>query len=295
MGAGHPECPDRVRVIDQSLRQNGLLQSLDSKLAPKASDEQILRVHSAEHLLGLRAVSPKVGYAALDPDTTMNPHTLEAALFACGAGASAVDQILAGNAVRAFCNVRPPGHHAQRNRAMGFCFFNSIAVAAAHALAGGLERVCMIDFDVHHGNGTEDIFANDERVLMLSTFQTRLYPFSGDHPLGKNMMHCPLTSGSDGQALREAVLQHWWPAIESFKPQMIFVSAGFDAHQADQLASIQWNDQDYVWVTEQIVKMADQFAQGRIVSMLEGGYDLNALARCASLHVAGLCQPAVVI
>lgn len=291
MGPGHPECPDRVAAIADRLLIKGLLDCMDRFDAPAATAEQIGRAHEAEHLAALRAIAPQHGYASIDPDTTMNPHTLTAALHAAGAAVLATELVVAGGYRRAFCNVRPPGHHAERGKAMGFCFLNNVAIGVRHALEVlGLERVALVDFDVHHGNGSEDILADDQRVLMVSTFQSRLYPFSGETPLGVNMCNVPLSPFSDGGALREAVSQRWLPALDAFRPEAIFVSAGFDAHRDDDISHLGWTDADYGWVTEQLVRVANDCAQGRIVSVLEGGYCLPALGRSVELHVRKLLE-----
>lgn len=286
MDAWHPECPERVTAIADRLLARGVLDFVQSFEAPAASDEQIIRAHSARHLAELRARSPASGLVRLDPDTSMNPHTVRAALHAAGAGVMAVELVMRGEFSRAFCNVRPPGHHAERDHAMGFCFLNNIAIAARHALAEfGLERVAVIDFDVHHGNGTEDILAGDERVLMVSSFQSGLYPFNGEVARGLNMCNVPLPAYSDGRALRAAVDERWLPALLAFDPQLILVSAGFDAHREDELSQIRWADEDYAWVTRRIIEIAQTCCEGRVVSMLEGGYAIPALARCVETHV----------
>jgi acetoin utilization deacetylase AcuC-like enzyme len=206
-----------------------------------------------------------------------------------GAAVLATDLVVQGDCTRAFCNVRPPGHHAERGAAMGFCFFNNVAVGIRHALdVHGLSRVALVDFDVHHGNGSEDIFFDDDRVLMVSTFESRLYPFQGEQARGRNMVNVPLMAYSDGTALRQAVTDTWLPALRAFAPQMIFISAGFDAHRDDEMSHLGWVDGDYAWVTRELVALADELCEGRIVSMLEGGYSLPALARSVELHVRGL-------
>jgi acetoin utilization deacetylase AcuC-like enzyme len=289
MGAGHPECPDRVSTIADRLLMTGLLDSMERFEAPPATAEQLARAHHALHVSELHALAPRDGYARVDPDTTMNPHTLEAALHAAGAAVLATELVVERGYRRAFCNVRPPGHHATRDAAMGFCFFNNVAVGIRHGLdALGLERIALIDFDVHHGNGSEDIFADDDRVLMVSTFQSKLYPFSGESPQARNMCNVPLPAYSDGNALRQAVNERWLPALRAFRPQAIFISAGFDAHRDDDMSHLGWADADYGWVTGQLVRVADEFAEGRIVSVLEGGYCLPALARSVELHVRTL-------
>jgi acetoin utilization deacetylase AcuC-like enzyme len=289
MGAGHPECPDRVAAIADRLLMRGVMDMMESFEAPAATPEQLGRAHDALHVASLRANAPSDGYAQLDPDTAMNPHTLEAALHAAGAAVLATELVAGGRFTRAFCNIRPPGHHAERHAAMGFCFFNNVAVGIRHALDElGIERVALVDFDVHHGNGSEDILAGDERVLMVSTFQSRLYPFNGESPRGPNMRNVPLVPYSDGAAMRRAVTQAWLPALDAFRPQMLFVSAGFDAHREDDISHLGWTDEDYRWVTKALVDVADAHCGGRLVSVLEGGYCLPALARCAELHVRAL-------
>lgn len=287
MGTGHPECPERLDVIHDRLLARGLLDMLVPYDAPAVTHEQLLRAHTAHYVAEVEAVAPSEGYAHLDPDTAMNPWTLDAARHAAGAGVRAVDAIMAGEVESAFCAVRPPGHHATRDATMGFCFYNNVAVAIRHALrVYGAERVALVDFDVHHGNGSEDILAGDDQVLMCSTFQKGLYPFNGETPMGPNMCNMPLAPYSRGDALREAVLEHWVPALDAFKPQMLFISAGFDAHRDDDMASLGWSDADYAWLTARLVEVAAKHANGRIVSMLEGGYCLDALARSVANHVA---------
>ena len=291
MGEGHPECPDRVSVIADRLLMRGVLDFMESFEAPAATPEQLGRAHDALYVAEILAKSPASGYVQIDPDTTMNPHTVNAALHAAGAAVLATELVAQGGVQRAFCNVRPPGHHAERHAAMGFCFFNNVAVGIRHALdVLGLSRIALVDFDVHHGNGSEDIFAGDDRVLMVSTFQSRLYPFNGEEARGPNMCNVPLMPYSDGSALREAVSSHWLPALHAFRPQMIFVSAGFDAHREDDMSHLGWTDADYGWVTQQLVEVAEEHADGRIVSMLEGGYHLAALARSVELHVRTLIE-----
>jgi acetoin utilization deacetylase AcuC-like enzyme len=291
MGDGHPECADRVRVINDRLLACGVLDLLEPVDAPAATQEQLARAHSMLHVLDLEARSPLKGLVALDADTTMGPKTLLAARHAAGAAVHATELVAGGQAQRAFCNLRPPGHHATRDTAMGFCFFNNVAVGIRHALdVLGLERVALIDFDVHHGNGSEDILAGDDRVLMVSTFQTRLYPHSGEHAAGPNILSVPLAPYSRGDALRAAVDDHWLPRLDAFRPQMIFISAGFDAHVEDDMSHLGWTDGDYAWVTRRIVEVANRHAGGRIVSVLEGGYALDALARSVERHVLELLE-----
>lgn len=291
MGAHHPECPARLSAIQDQLIASGLINHVHQAEAPKATRAQLERVHEPGYIDTIEEASPVSGMVHLDPDTAMNRHTLDAALRAAGAGVLATDQVIGRLAENAFCAVRPPGHHAERGRAMGFCIINSVAVAAAHALDHhGLERVAIIDFDVHHGNGTEEIFRDDERVLMVSTFQHPFYPYSGTEGRSERMVNIPLAAYSGGKEFRAAVETHWLPALEAFKPQMLFISAGFDAHREDDLAMLQFVEADYAWVTEKLMAVADRHANGRIVSLLEGGYSLSALGRSAAVHVKGLAR-----
>jgi len=293
MGAGHPECPARLDAITDHLRATGLDVALDFREAPEARPEQLERAHATAYVAGLSDLLGQVRDAGatrhLDPDTVACPQTLQAVLRAAGAAVAATDDVLGGQAQRAFCAVRPPGHHATRDEAMGFCFFNNVAVAARHALdVHGLQRVAIIDFDVHHGNGTEDIIAGDDRVLMVSFFQHPLYPYSGAVPKGTNMVNVPLAPYTRGPAMRQAVEQQWLPALEDFKPQMLFISAGFDAHREDDLGQLGLVEADYEWITQQLVDVAERHAAGRIVSCLEGGYNLGALARSVAAHLRAL-------
>jgi len=286
MGASHPECPGRLRAIDDQLIASGLMNYLRYVEAPLAERVHLERVHAPEYISELESAAPQQGLAHLDPDTAMNPHTLAAALRAAGAGVLATDLVIRGEVEAAFCNVRPPGHHAERARAMGFCLFNNVAVAAAHALeVHGLRRVAIVDFDVHHGNGTEDIFRNDPRVMMVSTFQHPFYPYSGTEGRSSRMVNVPLAAYSGGAAFRGAVEQYWLPALEAYKPQMLFFSAGFDAHRDDDMAMLSLVEADYAWVTKAIKGVAERHAGGRIVSSLEGGYELHALGRSAATHI----------
>ena len=290
MGAGHPECPQRLDAISDHLLATGLDIALEFHDAPQATIEQIERAHSAHYVTEIKDLLEQVQISgetrALDPDTIACPATWAAALRAAGAAVAATDDVLAGRASTAFCSVRPPGHHATRDEAMGFCFFNNVAIAARHALdVHGLSRVAIIDFDVHHGNGTEDIIAGDERVLMCSFFQHPLYPYSGAVPKGTNMVNVPVAPYTRGPAVRETIEAMWMPALERFAPQMIFVSAGFDAHREDDLGQMGLVEADYEWITQRLMEVAQRHAQGRIVSCLEGGYALSALARSVAAHV----------
>jgi acetoin utilization deacetylase AcuC-like enzyme len=250
MGAHHPERPARLSAIEDQLIASGIGQHLARYEAPLATNEQLERVHPTAYVQAIRDIAPTEGTVYLDPDTAMNAYTLRAALRAAGAGVLAVDLVMKGEATTAFCAVRPPGHHACRARAMGFCIFNNVAVAARHALeTHGLERVAVIDFDVHHGNGTEDIFEGDERVLMASTFQHPFYPYCGTEEPAANMVNVPLPAGAGSREFREAVRAAWLPALERFEPQLILFSAGFDAHVEDDMAMLRFSDADYGWVT----------------------------------------------
>jgi acetoin utilization deacetylase AcuC-like enzyme len=289
MGADHPECPERLDAISDHLLAEGLLGLTVPYDAPEATLEQLERAHTARHVTEILAASPTEGYVHVDPDTAMNPHTARAALRAAGAVVLATDLVMKGEVTTAFCAVRPPGHHAMHDAPMGFCFFDNVAVGIRHALNfHGLERVALADFDVHHGNGSEDILASDPRVLMVSTFQKGLYPFLGEVPKGLNMVNVALGAGADGKQLRAAVQEYWLPALDAFRPQFLFISAGFDAHRADDMANLRWVESDYAWVTEQLVRVAARHCGGRIVSVLEGGYNLPALARSVAAHVREL-------
>jgi acetoin utilization deacetylase AcuC-like enzyme len=292
MGAGHPENPERLNAVNEHMKSSGLLAEVRSLEAPLADPKDIKRVHRDGYVDMIFEHAPKEGYVQLDPDTAMNPYSLSAARRAVGAGVLAVDEVMAGRAQNAFCAVRPCGHHATPARPMGFCIFNNIAVAAAYALeAKGLERVAIIDFDVHHGNGTEDAFSPPawrERVMMASFFQHPFYPGSGADNPAPNMFNVPLSAGSDGAAARRALEKTWLPALEDFKPQMILISAGFDAHREDLLGGMALVEEDYAWMTRELMKVAERFCEKRVVSMLEGGYNLAALGRSAVAHVRSL-------
>jgi acetoin utilization deacetylase AcuC-like enzyme len=290
MGKFHPECPERMQAIADAMIASGLQDVVDARTAAPASQEQLLRAHSAVHVASLAQLAElKRDYIAIDPDTILARHSYSAALHAAGACVDAVDAVMSGELRNAFCAVRPPGHHAMHGKAMGFCFFNSIAVGAMHALhAHGLERVAIIDFDVHHGNGTEDIFKGDERVQMLSFFQHPFYPFSGAEQPAANMHNTPLAAYTRGAQVRELVEQEWLPKLRAFRPQMLLISAGFDAHRDDDLGQMGLVEADFAWITEQLMAVAGEVAQSRIVSSLEGGYNLSALARSVVAHVRTL-------
>jgi len=289
MGPGHPEQPARVDAIADRLRAAGMLDFLRQEKAPAATREQLERVHAPEYLDALAAIAPDKGLAHIDADTSMSPGTWEAALRSAGACVLATDLVLSGKARRAFCNTRPPGHHAEHDRAMGFCFFNNIAVGAAHALdAYGLKRVAIVDFDVHFGNGTADIARRDARMMLCSSYQHPLYPGMDPPSRSGVEINCPLPAGSDGEALRRITREDWLPALDEFAPQMLFLSAGFDAAAGDPLAGLQFTPSDYGWLTTELCGWADRNCEGRVVSTLEGGYELGSLAACAGAHIEAL-------
>ncbi|TAL84151.1 MAG: histone deacetylase family protein [Candidimonas sp.] len=293
MGPSHPECPERLDAINDQLLASGVLGFMDERQAVAASRADLLRMHTPQYLDYLRAHSPlgAGAYFALDPDTLMNSHTLDAARLAAGAGLMAVDAIMRGEASTAFCSVRPPGHHARPGLAMGFCIFNNLAVAVAYALDHyALTRVAIIDFDVHHGNGTEEMFAGDDRVLMCSFFQHPFYPYCGVGQAAENMLNIPVAAYTSGASLRQVMSDVWMPRLRAFEPEFIFVSAGFDAHREDDMGQLGMVESDYAWMTQQIVGLADKTAQGRIISFLEGGYNLSALGRSVVAHIKALAK-----
>ena len=290
MGEGHPECPERLDAIEDHLLSTGLGTALDRRDAPVVSLSDLGLAHESGYVTELSDVLQRIAAdgrpRAIDADTIAAAGTWQAVLRAAGAAVAATDAVIDGAIENAFSAVRPPGHHATRAAAMGFCFFNNIAVAARHALdVRGLERVAIVDFDVHHGNGTEDIIANDERVLMVSFFQHPLYPYSGGVPKGTNMVNLPVPPYTRGGEVRELIETQWMPRLEAFRPQMIFISAGFDAHREDDLGQLGLVEADYAWITQRIKAVADRHAGGRIVSSLEGGYNLSALARSVAAHL----------
>ena len=300
MGPGHPECPARLDAIDDRLLVTGVSDALDHREVPLASLTDIELAHDRMHAAALRGLSDRLieeedaggpSHLQVDPDTSMNRHTWKAALRAAGAAVAATEAVLAGEIENAFCCVRPPGHHATRTQAMGFCFFNNVAIAAKYALQRhNLKRVAVVDFDVHHGNGTEDILAGDERALMVGIFQHPFYPFSGDHDPAPNMLNVPVPAYTKGMDIREIVDMVWMPRLEAFKPEMIFISAGFDAHREDDMGQLGMTEQDYAWITMRIKDVARRFANKRIVSCLEGGYVMGPLARSVEAHVRVLAD-----
>jgi acetoin utilization deacetylase AcuC-like enzyme len=295
MGAGHPECPQRLDAISDQLLSSGLDIALEHRDAPLATLEQIERAHSVNYVTQLREFMEQVQATGeprhLDPDTVVGVGTWRAALRSAGAAVAATEAVFRGEVENAFCSTRPPGHHATRDETMGFCFFNNVAIAARHALdVLGLERVAIIDFDVHHGNGTEDIIAGDDRMLMASFFQHPLYPNSGAVPKGTNMVNVPIPPYTRGMEVREMIDVMWMPRLEEFRPQMLFISAGFDAHREDDLGQLGLVEADYEWITLRMKDLADRHCGGRIVSCLEGGYALSALARSVVAHVRVLAD-----
>ncbi len=300
MGPGHPECPERLDAIEDRLLVTGVIDALERHEAPLASTDDIELAHDQLHVAAMRGMGEELAdriaaggraYAQIDPDTSMNPYTWNAIRRGAGAVLAATDAVMAGELENAFCAVRPPGHHACRSRAMGFCIFNNVAIGARYALERhGLKRVAVVDFDVHHGNGTEDILAGDDRVLMVGIFQSPFYPGSGYPPLASNMVNLPIPAYTKGMEIRGMIEQEWMPRLEAFKPEMIFISAGFDAHREDDLGQLGMVEQDYVWITDKIKQVAKKYAKGRIVSALEGGYNLSALGRSVEAHLRVLAD-----
>ena len=299
MGDGHPECPERLSAIEDRLLITGVGDALDRREPTPASIAELELAHGRLHIASIRGLSDELrdeiaaggpAHAQLDPDTSINVHTWEAALLSAGAAIDATDAVLAGELENAFCATRPPGHHACRDKAMGFCFFNNVAVAAKYALERhGLQRVAVIDFDVHHGNGTEDIVAGDDRILMCSFYQHPFYP-EWSHSNAPNLVNLPVAAYARGTEVRELIEAHWMPRLQAHRPQMIFISAGFDAHREDDMGQLGLVEQDYAWITQRIKDVARQHAEGRIVSVLEGGYNLSALARSVEAHLRVLAD-----
>jgi len=289
MDGNHPESPARITAIKNGLIKQDVYNHLAIYESPVATDAQLAKVHSADYIARIRALSPKAGLVRLDPDTAMGPMSLSATLHASGAAILATDLVMQGKAANAFCCTRPPGHHAGRANSAGFCIFNHIAVGVAHALTQyKVKRVAIIDFDVHHGDGTEDIFKYNPQVMLCSTFQHPFYPHRGFDSRTKTMINVPLAANADGKTYQQAFSHEFLPALNQFKPEIIYVSAGFDAHVDDPLAGMNLIDQDYIWMTEFIKLVAKQHAQGRIISLLEGGYHLPALAKAVSAHITSL-------
>ncbi len=294
MPDGHPECPERISAIANQLLSSGLDFCLIHKEAEEVSQEQLLRVHTEEYLSSLEQASPQEGEKAVyfGEDAWLSSGTLRAAKLAAGAAVQGVDFVLSGTNDAVFCNVRPPGHHAEHNKAMGFCFYCNAAIAAAHAKEQfGLKRVAIVDFDVHHGNGTQDIFVDDPSVLYFSSFQYPFYPHSDVTPGKPNIVNVPLDSSASSEEFRQAITDICLPALEQFSPELLIISAGFDAHTLDDMSSICLMDMDYQWVSEQLRKFVDNNDNCKgVVSILEGGYDLGSLARSACAHIKAIAK-----
>jgi acetoin utilization deacetylase AcuC-like enzyme len=288
-GVDHPECPERLSAINDQLIRSGMEYVVMQRDATAATKEALYLAHGKLYVDELFAKAPSEGHIWLDPDTIMGPKSLNAALHAAGSGINAVDQVMAGSNEQAFCAVRPPGHHATRAQAMGFCLLNNIAIAAEHALNKyQLSRIAIVDFDVHHGNGTEDIFQHEPRVLFCSSFEHPLFPYTGAETTNEHIINLPLAGGCRGTAWREQVTQHWLPAIDAFAPQLILISAGFDGHAEDEMAHFMLREEDYQWIATELKQLADKHCKGRIVAMLEGGYALSALGRSVVAFLKGL-------
>ena len=293
MGSWHPESPSRLQAIDDQLilaRLDGLI---EQRSAPLADTADILRNHTPGALALVRDHVPATpgDYYPLDGDTSLCHYSYQAALRAAGAAVAATDAVIAGSIANAFCAVRPPGHHATPTEPMGFCLFNNVAIAARHAMeVHGLERVAIVDFDVHHGNGTAEAFRSDPRVLMVSFFQHPFYPYGDPEPITATQVNVPVPARADGEAVRKLVQEQWLPALHAHRPQMIFISAGFDAHRDDDMGGMGLVEADYAWITRQVMAVAKQYAQGRIVSCLEGGYELSALGRSVVAHLKVLAE-----
>jgi acetoin utilization deacetylase AcuC-like enzyme len=290
---GHPERPDRLRAVARALGDERF-KSLVCAEAPAATLETLALCHPMDHILAIRDATPKEGMVRIDADTTMSPGSFEAALRAAGGAVHAADAVMAGKAANAFVATRPPGHHAETTRAMGFCLFNNVAIAARYAQDHrGAGRVAIVDFDVHHGNGTQEIFWSDATVMYCSTHQMPLYPGTGSvNERGEhdNIVNAPLRAGYGGPEFRAAFESRILPRLSAFRPELVMISAGFDAHRRDPLANLNLLEADFDWVTRKIMDVADTSAQGRVVSVLEGGYDLDGLANSAAAHVAALLR-----
>ena len=293
MGPYHPESPARLKAIEDALIASGIDTFLEFRVAPEASVDDLLRIHTQEAVDMVRENQPEWegDYHAVDADTFLNRFSWKAALRAAGAGIAATEATVKGNIQNAFCLVRPIGHHASPSAPMGFCLFNNVAIAARYAIeVHDLRRVAIVDFDVHHGNGTEEAFLDDPRVLMVSFFQSPLYPYISPKPARAHMVNVPVAAGATGETIRELVTEKWLPALRAHRPEMIFISAGFDAHRDDPLGGMELLEDDFAWITDQVMMVANEYANGRIVSFLEGGYSLAAQARSAAAHIKALAE-----
>lgn len=300
MGPGHPECPERLDAIEDRLLVSGVGDALDRREAPLAAVGDLELAHGRTHVAALRGLTDNLqeqiiaggpSHMQIDPDTSLNVHTWTAALRSAGAALAATDAVLHGEMENAFCSVRPPGHHACRDQAMGFCFFNNVSLAARYALERhGLQRVAIVDFDVHHGNGTEDIVADDPRILMVSFYQHPFYPLDAPHSNAANLVNLPVPAYTRGMDIREMIECAWIPRLDAHRPEMIFISAGFDAHREDDMGQLGLVEQDFAWITSRVKDVARRHAKGRIVSCLEGGYHLGALARSVEAHIRVLAD-----
>jgi acetoin utilization deacetylase AcuC-like enzyme len=289
-GSDHPESPQRLYAIEDALISTGLMSLLKRTDAPRATREQLCRVHSPGYLDEIERHAPMSGLVTLDADTVMGPGSLEAAYRAAGAMVLGVEMVIHNEVETAFCGIRPPGHHAGRNSAMGFCIFNNLAVGAAHALAAGIDRVAIVDFDVHHGNGTESIFQADDRIMLCSVFQHPFYPYTPLVTDSRHIVHVPLNAGAYSDEFQQAVQNHLLPVLHRFRPELILVSAGFDSHFEDCMGQLNLLDSDYYWITREIMEVATHCAGGRVVSTLEGGYELHALGRAVVQHIRALMR-----
>ena len=289
MGIIHPESPNRLSAIQDRLISSGVSDCLTYYNAPLAEEKHLLLAHSNQHIQNIKQKRPLTGINHIDADTAISPGTWNASLRAAGAGILAIDLVMQEKSAIAFCCIRPPGHHAEHNQAMGFCFFNNVAIAAKYASTHWkVNRIAIIDFDVHHGNGTEDIIKNDPSMRMYGFFQHPFYPYSGDETLAPNIFNIPMKAGMTGVQFQNMVTENWLDSLDAYAPEIIFISAGFDAHYEDDMASMGLIESDYIWVTKKILELAKNHAQGRIISMLEGGYNLSALSRSVTEHIRTL-------
>lgn len=291
MGEDHPESPRRLDVIRDRLIAGQLFDYLRYTEALPATKEQLIAVHDEDYVNSIFSKTPKEGHIEIEPETLLMPHTIDAAIHAAGAVVHGVDLVMGNTIDNAFCAVRPPGHHAEIDRSMGFCFFNNVAVGAQYALQKyGLKRVAIVDFDVHHGNGTEAIFQNSSKVLYASSYQHPFYPYADPGKSHDNIVHMPLSAGSGGDAFRSVITDVLLPRLNAFQPELLIISAGFDAHKCDPMGQLRLENKDFQWITEQLVELAERHCYGRIVSVLEGGYELDVLGRAAFSHIRSLMK-----